>query len=111
MRTCEVPDCGRPHKARGYCVAHYMRVREGGDLRPEVPVGAERVCVVDGCGRKHYGGGWCRAHHERQRRSGSVQADVPIARPRIRTTYRSDRQSRDQVRPRRVFDLDDTGEL
>ncbi len=25
IRTCSIPDCGRPVRARGYCRSHYMR--------------------------------------------------------------------------------------
>lgn len=30
MRLCSVDECGRPHKSRGYCASHYMRVRRTG---------------------------------------------------------------------------------
>jgi hypothetical protein len=26
-KVCKIPGCGRPHAAKGYCWAHYMRVR------------------------------------------------------------------------------------
>lgn len=109
MRLCEIPGCGRPHKARGYCIGHYMRVKERGDVRPEVPLGAERPCVVEGCGRKHYGRGWCRAHHERWRRTGSVQAEVPITHPRAGTRYWFGQYNRGRSKP--AVDLIDTDEL
>lgn len=31
-RACTVPDCCRPHKARGLCNLHYQRVRKHGDV-------------------------------------------------------------------------------
>lgn len=37
-RLCSVPDCRRPHKAKGYCAAHYMRVLATGDPQPERPI-------------------------------------------------------------------------
>ena len=29
--TCQVDDCARPARARGYCDTHYRRVRRWGD--------------------------------------------------------------------------------
>lgn len=30
-KTCSVPDCGKAHLAKGYCAAHYQRMRTYGD--------------------------------------------------------------------------------
>lgn len=30
-RTCSIPGCERPHKAHGYCKAHYTRLHKHGD--------------------------------------------------------------------------------
>lgn len=43
MRTvdaagCTVPGCARPHLARGYCRAHYVRWQRHHDVRASVPV-------------------------------------------------------------------------
>ena len=35
---CQVEGCDRPHKARGYCDAHYKRVLATGDPRPDEPI-------------------------------------------------------------------------
>ena len=37
-RPCSVPDCDRPHKAKGYCAAHYKRFLATGDPEPELPI-------------------------------------------------------------------------
>ncbi|HEY1878686.1 MAG TPA: HNH endonuclease signature motif containing protein, partial [Caulobacteraceae bacterium] len=35
-KTCQIPACGRPHKAKGLCSAHYQRLRHGWSLRHSV---------------------------------------------------------------------------
>lgn len=35
MRVCSVDRCGRPHRAKGYCRAHYLRQWRHDDLRPD----------------------------------------------------------------------------
>ncbi|MBX5089334.1 hypothetical protein [Rhizobium lentis] len=30
-RLCSIPDCGKPHHCKGYCDAHYTRLRRHGD--------------------------------------------------------------------------------
>lgn len=37
-RECSIPGCARPHLARGFCRAHYLRWRRTGDPRAEAPV-------------------------------------------------------------------------
>lgn len=39
-RTCSVPGCGCPHKARGWCTGHYKRWSRTGQLREADPLGA-----------------------------------------------------------------------
>lgn len=39
-RLCSVPDCGKPHRAKGLCFMHYQRNRDHGDpLGGRVPNG------------------------------------------------------------------------
>ena len=44
---CTIDGCGRPHVARGWCRAHYLRWCRHGDPRPDVP-----VLVRDGTSRQ-----------------------------------------------------------
>ena len=37
-RVCTLPGCGRPHLARGYCRAHYLRWQRHGTPQPQIPV-------------------------------------------------------------------------
>jgi HNH endonuclease len=41
MRTCKVKNCGRKHIAKGYCVAHYQRIKINGKLNLSKPIGAK----------------------------------------------------------------------
>ena len=41
--TCSVPGCGKPYKARGYCMAHYARLRRSGDVSASAPVAKRRL--------------------------------------------------------------------
>ena len=49
-RLCSVPGCGRPHKAQGYCPAHYKRYVATGDPEPSRP-----IREVAGDGFTHHG--------------------------------------------------------
>lgn len=69
--TCSVASCGRPRASKGYCDAHYRRVRKFGDPLPHVPLtkGALQkkppvrcrceVCGVEFTKRKHQNGRYC----------------------------------------------------
>ena len=37
-RVCSLPACGRPHKARGFCPAHYKRFLQHGDPLADQPI-------------------------------------------------------------------------
>ena len=46
--TCSVPGCKRPHEARGWCNAHYLRWRTHGDVRANVPIRERRPPGLSG---------------------------------------------------------------
>lgn len=80
MNVCSIPDCGKPHVARGLCTAHYTRWRKHGDPLRGGPLDASRGDVqrffrdvvlayeghdclfwpfskyTDGCGKIQHGG-------------------------------------------------------
>ena len=72
---CTMADCGRPHKARGYCQTHYMQF-----LRGVTPVGPIRSrvrekpleCAEEGCGGPVKAQGLCKMHYQRKLRHGHV---------------------------------------
>ena len=69
-RTCSVPECDRPHLARGYCSPHWQRWKKTGDPGPAQVRQQDARCSVNGCARPHYGHGYCNPHWRRWRRSG-----------------------------------------
>lgn len=67
-RTCEIPGCGRPHNAKGYCKLHYRRHQRGQDLNaPSKPRGGSATkthrCGVEDCTDPHWARGFCRIHY------------------------------------------------
>lgn len=63
-RVCSIPDCGKPHVARGYCDFHYRKHRM-------VTAGA---CSVEGCAAPQHAGGMCSAHYSRWKAHGGPLA-------------------------------------
>lgn len=47
MTTCAIDTCGRPHEARGWCHAHYVRWLKTGDVRADVPLRRWRADPLD----------------------------------------------------------------
>lgn len=81
-RTCSVDSCGKPHLARGYCSAHYTRVRIHGspDVALKAPNGTRAGCSVSGCEREHDGLGYCAMHRRRLQTHGTT-GPRPMAGP------------------------------
>ena len=59
---CSVPDCNRPHEAKGYCATHYHRWRDSAAGRPP--------CAVADCERNARSRGLCQKHYVRWLRHG-----------------------------------------
>ena len=69
---CSVAGCDRPHKARGYCRAHYEQLYRLGFATPR-PIrrrAAGRLCSVPGCSRPHCKRDYCQLHYNRLVRRG-----------------------------------------
>lgn len=74
-RTCTVPECGKPHRSKGYCEAHYSRWRMHGDPLAGGPLRMRRlglVCEVPGCGYAVRSRGLCRVHYGRVQATGRL---------------------------------------
>lgn len=69
-RTCSMPGCDGKHKARGYCLKHYERLKAHGNPRVVLPKRQPAgQCTVDGCQNKHRGHGLCNMHLQRARKA------------------------------------------
>ena len=75
-RACLIEDCPRPAgvpgSGRGYCVAHYLRLRRNGD--PLTVRRRRNTCSIEGCDGPAYGRTWCQTHYARWRDRGSPTA-------------------------------------
>jgi hypothetical protein len=84
--TCTIADCERAAKTRGYCTAHYERVRRG---RPvDGPIRERRAaepqpefCTAKGCDRKARSRGYCLSHYVRARNGVPVDGPIKPQRP------------------------------
>jgi hypothetical protein len=56
MAICKVPDCGRKHKAHGYCSKHYDRFRINGTLETKRGKNGTGHLRQDGYVTRHIGG-------------------------------------------------------
>lgn len=61
-RVCSIPNCGKPHSAKGLCIKHYAKKQR---TRSDQP------CSVDDCTKPSDRRGYCTAHYMRWRRGGS----------------------------------------
>jgi len=75
-RVCSIPDCGKPHRAHGWCVLHYKRwLRHGDPCAGRVLRGINTgTCTIPDCGKKFSKRGWCAAHYQRWRTHGDPLA-------------------------------------
>lgn len=81
-RICDIPNCDRPHEARGYCSTHYARLKRGADLgAPIKHVEPTLCCVVEGCERRHAAKGYCKLHYGRKARGADMSAPFGGNRP------------------------------
>lgn len=81
-RLCSIPDCGKTHKAKGFCGPHYELNRKAG-----TPFGlkslksAPQKCSVNGCERTEVTLGLCNRHYKRQWRYGDPSAGSSLRAP------------------------------
>lgn len=74
-RRCEIPNCELPHAAKGYCEAHYYKLRKYGDpLAVSRRTPALEACSIDGCTAPYHSKGYCQKHYGKARRWGDPVA-------------------------------------
>lgn len=86
--TCTLPDCGKPHEAKGYCKTHYQRWLRTGDPYPRCRTCGTVVssskrhycsddckprCSVEGCESPQRKMGWCAAHYANHQQGREVK--------------------------------------
>jgi HNH endonuclease len=77
MRSCEFPDCGRPHKAKGLCSAHYYQHLRTGSTWP---IGSRQGAKGEGTiGPKGYRRVYAPGHPMTRRRDGYVREHRKVA--------------------------------
>lgn len=73
MRACDINDCDRPHRARGYCQLHYNRWSKWGDpLAVKTNRHHDGRCSIKGCEQTYLALGLCSRHYNRLKRDGEV---------------------------------------
>lgn len=91
---CSLPECGKPHVARGYCRGHYTTWhRTGSPYTVRTYVKGGRPCSFPGCDRPHDSRDLCLGHNA-QRKAGRELTPLAVYR---QTTVR-DEQGRKRCR-------------
>ena len=73
---CTVPNCGRPHKARGYCQAHYQHFKRGIPIKAEITTRdttPHEHCSEPDCTEPVKAKGVCKMHYARLLRHGHTR--------------------------------------
>lgn len=72
MKICTVPDCGKPHKGRGLCAAHWFRLKSTGNATTpykRIPSYKGVKCAVDGRDTQARKNDKCTTHDAQDRRT------------------------------------------
>lgn len=67
MRKCEVPNCHKVHKSRGYCGAHYENYRQTGNpysLHEQKAMRPKLICAIDDCESVVNSRSLCKRHYQ-----------------------------------------------
>lgn len=70
MKTCNIEDCEKPRKARGWCGAHWQRWRKHGDPLGSAPLPEKKSCSIEDCEKPTLARSWCSTHYQRWREHG-----------------------------------------
>ena len=73
-KTCQVKDCKRPYRAKGYCFFHHAKWRAG-----ELPKARYDACNTEKCTKKQLKAGLCQTHYNES--IGKKEVAAPAAPP------------------------------
>lgn len=74
VKSCSVPNCRTVYKAKGYCGAHYKRLREGREVVPNPK--EPKYCSLPDCDRPLKSRGYCNTHYQRLRLGKEVDGKL-----------------------------------
>lgn len=91
VATCSVDGCDRPVSSRGWCEAHYYRVRRTGSVgSAEIWDRQRPTCSVYGCDEPHVARGYCLNHGRRVQKGGHPDYIAPLRRGEDNDAWRGD---------------------
>lgn len=74
-RACQVKDCKRPYRAKGYCGVHYTQWRQGGMPKH----GRYKCCTEENCRQPRAQRGLCTKHWQKARGIEATPESAPAA--------------------------------
>ncbi len=63
---CLVDDCEKHAVCKGYCMAHYTRLKDYGRLHRVLSDNTGKKCRLDGCERPAQSLGYCKTHYQQK---------------------------------------------
>lgn len=79
QRTCLIPECANPSRARGWCQKHYDAWYKHGDPLHKRVLKRDQTCHAPDCQRKIHARQWCSMHYGRWLATRSIE--LPEIRP------------------------------
>lgn len=75
MNRCSLDECENLAITRGYCSAHYQKLRRKGIITNIQPVKVSGSCLVEGCEKPVRAKQLCATHYNHFRRTGKIVRD------------------------------------
>jgi len=72
-KVCQVEDCIRKYKAKGFCDLHYGQMHKWNEIRPQKKYAT--ICSVNGCNREFRAKGYCLRHYQQMLRHGMISGN------------------------------------
>ena len=58
VKKCKIEGCKKPYQAKGYCITHYHKWRQG-----ELPKPRYKICNEEKCRKRIFKKGLCEEHY------------------------------------------------